>query len=268
VNRNPAASDHVLVERDGPVAVVRLNRPDKLNAFDAEMAFAIPAAIEAAGSGEGTRAVVVTGEGRGFCAGADIDVLDELVVQRDEKGLAQLLEAGERVNHVIRALEVPVIAAINGPAAGGGANLALACDLRIMADSAAIGQSFTRIGLHPDWGGTYLLPRLVGVARALELMWSGRMVAADEALRIGLVHRLAPPERFHEEALAWARQIAAGPPVAVARIKRAIYDSLDADLDAMLAVELAHQLDCFRSEDCARGLFAFRGKETPRFEGS
>jgi 2-(1,2-epoxy-1,2-dihydrophenyl)acetyl-CoA isomerase len=137
-----------------------------------------------------------------------------------------------------------------------------------MAESGTIGQSFTRIGLHPDWGGTYLLPRLVGVARALELMWSGRMVAAEEALRIGLVHRLAPPERFHEEALAWARQIAAGPPVAVARIKRAIYDSLDADLDAMLAVELAHQLDCFRSEDCARGLFAFRGKETPRFEGS
>jgi 2-(1,2-epoxy-1,2-dihydrophenyl)acetyl-CoA isomerase len=267
VNWDATSSDRVLVERDGAVALVRLNRPEKLNAFDADMAFAIPNAIEAAGSAEGTRAVVVTGEGRGFCAGADIDVLNELVVQRDEKGLARLLEAGERVNHVIRALDVPVIAAVNGPAAGGGTSLALACDLRIMAEGASIGQTFTWIGLHPDWGATYLLPRLVGVARALELMWSGRMVGSDEALRIGLVHRLATAERFHDEAMAWARQIAAGPPVAMARIKRAVYESLDADLDTMLALELESQLDCFRSEDCARGLFAFRGKETPRFEG-
>jgi enoyl-CoA hydratase/carnithine racemase len=160
-----------------------------------------------------------------------------------------------------------VIAAINGPAAGGGANLALSCDLRIMADNASIGQTFTRIGLHPDWGGTYLLPRLVGEARALELMWSGRMVGAEEALEIGLVHRIAPADRLAEDALAWARQLAAAPPLAVARIKRAVYESLDADLDTMLAVELENQLECFRSEDVTRGLFAFHNKETPRFEG-
>ncbi len=262
-----AEREPVLVERDGPVTVVRLQRPEKLNAFDAPMAFAIAEAIESAGATEGTRALVVTGEGRGFCAGADIDVLNELVAERDEKGLALLLEAGERVNHAVRALDLPVLAAINGAAAGGGANLALACDLRIMAEGAAIGQTFTRIGLHPDWGGTYLLPRLVGQARALELLWSGRMVGAEEALRLGLVHRLAPAERFFDEAMAWARQVAAGPPLALALIKRAVYASLDADLDGMLALELEHQLECFRSEDSARGLFAFRGKETPRFEG-
>jgi 2-(1,2-epoxy-1,2-dihydrophenyl)acetyl-CoA isomerase len=260
-------TDAVLVERDGPVALVRLHRPGRLNAFDEEMAFAIAEAIEGAGAVEGTRALVVTGEGRGFCAGADIDVLNELVAARDEEGLARLLEAGERVHHAIRALDLPVVAAINGPAAGGGANLALACDLRIMAESASIGQTFPRIGLHPDWGGTYVLPRLVGEARALELLWSGRMVGAEEALRLGIVHRVAPAERLFEEAMAWARQLAAGPPLAIARIKRAVYASLHSDLDTMLAMELEHQLDCFRSEDSARGLFAFRGKETPRFEG-
>lgn len=263
----PLAGTRVEVDRDGPVAIVRLNRPEKLNAFDADMAFAIAEAIQAAAAAT-TRAVVVTGEGRGFCAGADIDVLNELVSQRDEGQFQRLLEAGERVIHGIRDLDVPVIAAINGPAAGGGANLALACDLRIMADDASIGQTFTRIGLHPDWGGTYFLPRLLGVARALELMWSGRMVGAEEALRIGLVHRVAPADRFWEEALAWARQVAAGPPLAVGRIKHALNGSLDADLDTMLALELENQLDCFRSEDVNRGLFAFRSKETPRFEGS
>jgi 2-(1,2-epoxy-1,2-dihydrophenyl)acetyl-CoA isomerase len=167
----------------------------------------------------------------------------------------------------IRAAEKPVIAAINGPAAGGGANLALACDLRIMADTASIGQTFVRIGLHPDWGGTFLLPRLVGAARALELMWSGRMVGAEEALAIGLVNRVAPAAAIREEALAWARQLAAAPPLAVARIKRAVQESLDRDLETMLAIELENQLVCFESQDVKRGLFAFSGKETPRFEG-
>jgi 2-(1,2-epoxy-1,2-dihydrophenyl)acetyl-CoA isomerase len=255
------------VSREGSVATVLLSRPDKLNAFGVEMASAIADAIEVAGAGEGVRAIVVIGEGRGFCAGADIAVLNELVSQRDEKEFRRLLETGERAIRAIRELPVPVIAAINGPAAGGGANLALSCDLRIMADNASIGQTFTRIGLHPDWGGTYLLPRLVGEARALELMWSGRMVGAEEALEIGLVHRVVSADRLAEDALAWARQLAAAPPLAVARIKRAVYESLDADLDTMLAVELENQLECFRSEDVTRGLFAFHNKETPRFEG-
>jgi 2-(1,2-epoxy-1,2-dihydrophenyl)acetyl-CoA isomerase len=255
------------VSREGSIATVLLSRPDKLNAFGVAMASALADAIEAVGDEQGVRVVVVTGEGRGFCAGADIAVLDELVSQRDEKEFRHLLEAGERAVRAIRALDVPVIAAINGPAAGGGASLALACDLRIMAETASIGQTFTRIGLHPDWGSTYFLPRLVGEARALELMISGRMLGAEEALRIGLVHRVAPAERLGEEAGAWARQLAGAPPLAVGRIKRAVYESSSADLETMLAVELANQLECFRSEDVTRGLFAFRSKETPRFEG-
>lgn len=258
----------VLVEVDGAVGVVYLNRPEKLNAFAGDMRDRIGDAVDDLADREGVRTIVITGEGRGFCAGADIGYLNELVAEENEKDFAKLLEAGERVVKMIRSIAQPVIAAINGPAAGGGANLALACDLRIMSESASIGQTFSRIGLHPDWGGTYFLPRLVGESRALELMWSGRMVGAEEALAIGLVNRVAPAERFREEALAWARQIAAGPPIAAARIKHAVYESLDADLDTMLSIEMENQLACFGTEDVPRGLFAFGNKETPRFEGT
>ncbi|CAN5871912.1 enoyl-CoA hydratase-related protein [soil metagenome] len=258
----------VLVDRQGEVGLVVLNRPRKLNAFAGEMRDQIGDAVEQLGADPTVRAVVITGEGRGFCAGADIDYLNELVAEGNARDFQRLLEAGERVVQEIRAAEKPVIAAVNGPAAGGGANLALACDLRIMADTASIGQTFVRIGLHPDWGGTFLLPRLVGVSRALELMWSGRMVGAEEALAIGLANRVVPAEEVREEALAWARQLAAGPPLAAARIKRALLESLDRDLETMLAIELEHQLACFESQDVKRGLFAFSGKDTPRFEGN
>lgn len=261
-------AERVLRERDGAVGIVRLNRPEKLNAFAGDMRDAIGDALEALAGEEGVRAILVTGAGKGFCAGADIGYLNELVAEGASREFARLLEAGERVVRLVRSIDQPVIAAVNGPAAGGGANLALACDLRIMADTASIGQTFTRIGLHPDWGGTYFLPRLVGEARALELMWSGRMVGAEEALAIGLVNRVVPADRLADEALAWARQMAAAPPIAVARIKHAVYGSLHADLDTMLAGEMENQLVCFETEDVLRGLFAFGNKETPRFEGS
>lgn len=258
----------VLVDRQGEVGVVLLNRPRKLNAFAGEMRDLVGDAVEQLAADPTIRAIVITGEGRGFCAGADIEYLNELVAEDNARDFQRLLQAGERVVQEIRAAEKPVIAAVNGPAAGGGANLALACDLRIMADTASIGQTFVRIGLHPDWGGTFLLPRLVGASRALELMWSGRMVGAEEALAIGLVDRVVPADNLREEAMAWARQLASGPPLAVGRIKRAVQESLDHDLQTMLAIELENQLVCFESQDVKRGLFAFSSKDTPRFEGN
>lgn len=262
------ATDRVLTERDGAVGVVRLNRPEKLNAFAGDMRDRIGDAIELLGGDPAVRAVIVTGAGRGFCAGADVDYLRELVESGNDRDFEKLLRAGERVVTAIRGLDKPVIAAVNGPAAGGGANLALACDLRVMGESASIGQTFSRIGLHPDWGGTYLLPRLVGQSAALELMWSGRMVPAEEALRMGMVNRVVSDDRLWEAALEWARELAAAPPLAVARIKRAVYASLDEDLDQMLGIELESQLACFDSEDVRRGLAAFRDKARPRFEGA
>jgi 2-(1,2-epoxy-1,2-dihydrophenyl)acetyl-CoA isomerase len=261
------AADLVLTERDAAVGVVRLNRPEKLNAFAGDMRDRIGDAIEELGADPAVRVVIVTGAGRGFCAGADVDYLRELVETGNDRDFEKLLRAGERVVTVIRGLEKPVLAAVNGPAAGGGANLALACDLRVMAESASIGQTFSRIGLHPDWGGTYLLPRLVGESAALELMWSGRMVPAAEALRLGMVNRVVPDDRLWTETLDWARRLAAAPPLAVGRIKRAIHASLDEHLDDMLAIELESQLACFRSNDVRRGLAAFRERVRPVFEG-
>lgn len=261
------ATERVLTERDGAVGVVRLNRPDKLNAFAGDMRDRIGDAVEELGADPAVRVLIVTGAGRGFCAGADVDYLRELVETGNDRDFERLLRAGERVVTAIRDLEKPVLAAINGPAAGGGANLALACDLRVMAESASIGQTFSRIGLHPDWGGTYFLPRLVGESAALELMWSGRMVPAAEALRLGMVNRVVPDERLWAETLEWARQLAAAPPLAVSRVKRAVYASRDEGLDDMLAVELESQLGCFGSKDVRRGLAAFREKVRPAFEG-
>lgn len=261
------ATDLVLTERNGAVGVVRLNRPDRLNAFAGDMRDRIGDAVEELGADPDVRVLIVTGAGRGFCAGADVDYLRMLVETGNDRDFEKLLRAGERVVTAIRGLAKPVIAAINGPAAGGGANLALACDLRIMGESASIGQTFSRIGLHPDWGGTFLLPRLVGESAALDLMWSGRMVPAAEALGLGMVNRVVPDDRLWAEALEWARRLAAAPPLAVGRIKRAVQASRAETLDHMLAVELESQLACFRSNDVRRGLAAFREKVRPAFEG-
>jgi 2-(1,2-epoxy-1,2-dihydrophenyl)acetyl-CoA isomerase len=171
------------------------------------------------------------------------------------------------VYKVLREAPQPVLCALNGAAAGGGANLALACDLRLAADTASLGQVFTRIGLHPDWGGTYFLPRLVGPARALELFLSAEMVGAERLLALGLVNAVVPAERLAAETLTWARRIAAGPPQAVRRIKQNVYASAAATLDAMLDAELEAQLACFATDDFREGLAAFLAKREPHFTG-
>ncbi len=165
----------------------------------------------------------------------------------------------------IRNAAQPVIASVNGAAAGGGANLALACDLRIASDRAAIGQTFTRVGLHPDWGGTYFLPRLVGPAAAAELIFTGEMIPADEAHRLGLFNRVVPHERLAEETDALARRLAAKPQLALRLAKIAVHQSLNATMDQMLDYELAAQLQCGLSPDGKEGISAFVEKREPRF---
>jgi 2-(1,2-epoxy-1,2-dihydrophenyl)acetyl-CoA isomerase len=167
----------------------------------------------------------------------------------------------------MRAAPQPVLCALNGVAAGGGANLALACDLRIAGNDARLGQVFAKIGLHPDWGATYFLPRLVGTARAMELFLDAELVPAERLLALGLVNRVVPAERLQEEARAWAGRIAAAPPLAVARMKQAVYRSERASLDEMLTYELDAQLACFESGDFTEGLEAFRAKRAPHFTG-
>src|SRR5690349_8421161 len=172
------------------VATITLNRPDKLNAFFGSMREDLLDALRACENDGDVRAVVITGAGRAFCAGGDVEFMSTLQQNNDLAAFRALLDAGSEVVLQIASMTKPVIASINGVAAGAGCNLALACDYRIASDQAKLSESFIRIGLHPDWGGTWLLPRLVGRSRAFELCASGRMVEAYEAMQIGMVDRV------------------------------------------------------------------------------
>ena len=247
------------------VATITLNRPEKLNAFGGSMREELVAALDAVARDESARVVVITGAGRGFCSGGDVDAMRQMQAARDESAFAALLEAGREVVTRIHAMPKIVIAMINGVAAGAGCNLALACDYRVASTDAKLGQTFVRIGLHPDWGGTWFLPRLVGPSRALEIMASGRMVPAEEALAIGMVDRVVDPDRLREETHSLAAAIASGPSPAIAAIKRAVHKSAGNDLDAQLALEIDHQLAAFASAEATEGIAAFLEKRQPRF---
>ena len=259
--------EYILVSREDGIGTVTINRPDKLNAFYGSMRQDIAAAVRELAGDSAVRVLVITGAGRAFCAGADIGYMKELLEKGDTADFTALVEAGRAVVTVIRETPKPVIASVNGPAAGGGANLALACDLRIASNQASIGQTFSRIGLHPDWGATFFLPRLVGPARAFELFASGEMVGAEEALRLGLFNRVVPHERLAAETRARALELAAKPPIALALAKKAVYASERHSLNEMLDLELDHQLRCFKSRDAREGFAAFLEKRSPSFQG-
>ncbi len=261
--------ERVVVEVDDRgVGTLRLNRPEKLNAFVGDMRDRLGDGLEALADDPEVRVIVVTGTGRAFCAGADVDYLSELVSEnRIEEGRA-LVEAGRRAVRAIVGTGKPVIAALNGPAAGGGANLALACDLRIASERASIGQTFNRIGLHPDWGGTYFLPRLVGPSKALELIWSAEMVEAEEAERLGLFNRVVPHEDFRGAVDELAGRLAEKPVRPVRRAKEAVRRSLSASLEEMLDFEVEAQVDCFRSAEAREGIHAFLEDRDPDFRAA
>lgn len=258
---------YIRVARDEAVGTLTLDRPDKLNAFAGTMRQELGDALDALEGDPSVRVIVITGAGRAFCAGADVGYMAELVARRDTEAMAALVEAGRRVVMTMRASAKPVIGSINGVAAGGGANLALACDIRIASDRARLGQTFNRIGLHPDWGGTYFLPRLVGPAKALELFWTADIVDAETCLRLGLFNRVVPHEALGEETRALARALAAKPALALALAKRAVYQSEERTLPQMLDYELDAQLQCFRSGDAAEGITAFVEKRPATFAG-
>ncbi|HEX5436918.1 MAG TPA: enoyl-CoA hydratase [Gemmatimonadaceae bacterium] len=259
------AYESVLIQRDGAIGTVLLNRPEKLNAFAGTMRTEIADALEELEADRAVRVIVITGAGRGFCAGADVGYMAELVQRQDTVAMAALVEAGRRVVTTIRNASKPVIGSLNGVAAGGGANLALACDLRIASDRARIGQTFNRIGLCPDWGGTYFLSRLVGTAKALELFWLADLIDATECLRLGLVNRVVPHDALGEETTALAQTLAEKPALAVALAKRAVYRAQRLSLPEMLDDELDMQLRCFATPDAAEGINAFVEKRAARF---
>ena len=257
-------TDGLRVEIDGPVATLTLDRPAALNALTIPVKVALRTALESIAGDPSVRAVILTGAGRAFCAGQDL-------AERDESDAAPLdVEVRERYNPIIRALRSmgqPVIAAVNGVAAGAGASLAFACDLRIAADEARFVLAFARIGLVPDSGATWFLPRLVGPAKAAELALVGDALDAADALRLGLVSKVVPGERLMTEARAMADRLAEGAPLALSLTKGALERSLTIDLDVALEDEARLQGIAGASADHAEGLAAFREKRQPRFSG-
>lgn len=258
----------VLVERRDGVALVTLNRPDSLNALVGDMRPELREAFEGAGRDPEVRAIVVTGAGKGFCSGGDIKFMEEIMRNGGRfEDFRPLLLAGRDVVLAIHGTDKPVIAAVNGAAAGAGMNLALACDIRWASEKAKFAESFARLGLHPDWGGIYALPRLVGASRALELMWTGDPMDAAEALRTGIVSRVLAPEALLPETLAFADRIARGPAVAIGEIKRSVRASRHSSLEQVLDREIEAQERCWNTRDCREGLAAFLEKRAPRYEG-
>jgi enoyl-CoA hydratase/carnithine racemase len=259
------AFENILFEKTGTVAKITLNRPEKLNAFVGAMREEIYEALCLC-EGDEVRAVVLTGTGNGFCAGADVRFLAQVRNTNDAESLARVLKLARDVVSKIRELPKPVIASINGATAGGGINLALACDVRVASERATFGETFIRLGLHPDWGGTFFLPRLAGTAAAIEMMMSGDVINAGEAYRLGVVNRVVPHDELAAATMQMVERFTRNSPRINAMIKRAVYQSLNATFAEMLDYETAAQKACFDTDDSAEGLNAFLEKRQPEFK--
>lgn len=258
---------HIKVEVKGGVQVITLNRPEVLNSFHLPMAREVQDALAVSASDDAIRAVLLTGEGRGFCAGQDLSAVS-LVELTQQSDLGDTVRA--QYNPIIRAirrLEKPVVCAVNGVAAGAGANLAFACDLVFASTEASFIQSFCRIGLIPDSGGTYFLPRLVGLARASGLALLGGKVGAAQAREWGLIWETCEPAALMPRAMEVAADLATQPTRGFGLTKQAFNESLMNDLDTQLDLEAELQAEAGRTADFAEGVAAFRAKRPPVFRG-
>jgi len=253
--------------KDG-IATLTLNRPDRLNALGGTLRDDLFDAVTRSAADPEVRVMVVTGAGKGFCSGGDVKAMGEAKAgQRERPLIEKIAPSRDRTLLAMREAPQPIIAAVNGAAAGAGMNLALGCDIRIASTAAKFTQAFVKRGLHPDWGGTYFLPRVVGTAKACEMIFTGEVIDAAEALRLGIVSRVVAPEELMPTAYELARRIAAGPPVAIRLAKRSIYANEDLDLRAALQNETMAQNICFETEDATEGIRAFGEKRAPAFKG-
>lgn len=256
--------ESIQVSREGALCIIRLNRPEVYNSFNLAMSAHLQRALDDCASDSTVRAVMITGIGKAFCAGQDL----QEVTGPDNPGFERILSEGYNpIITRIRNLEKPILAAVNGVAAGAGANIALACDVVVASDMASFIQAFSKIGLVPDSGGTFFLPRLVGWAKASAWMMLGDKVSAAEAERAGMIYRVIPADAFEREALALGHQLAAMPTHGLALTKLALNQSLHNDLNRQLAVEEQFQIAAGNTEDYHEGVQAFLQKRPPVFKG-
>ena len=254
--------DYVLYELDQGVARITLNRPEVLNSCNRGMAAQLQSLLQKASADEAVRCVLLTGAGRAFCAGQDLAEVS------DGTPLDDILEHSYNpVIRLISRMDKPVVCAVNGVAAGAGANIALACDIVLASRKASFIQSFAHIGLIPDSGGTYFLPRLVGLARARALALLGEKIGADDAADMGLISRACDAEELEEKALDLARHLARQPTRGLGLTKRALRKSLQNDLDSQLELEKELQSVAGNTEDYKEGVNAFLEKRKPKFKG-
>jgi enoyl-CoA hydratase/carnithine racemase len=260
-------SDPVLTSMHNGVRTLTLNRPDALNALTAETMGALADRLEDAATDPLTRAVVITGAGAAFSAGGDVAFLQELPGMPPARIREIVYGTFQRVPRAIRAMEKPVIAAVNGAAVGAGCEIAVACDFRIASERARFGEVWINLGCVPALGGMFLLPRIVGLARATELVLTGAVIDAAEALRIGLVSRVVPPPDLDATVRELAERLARGPARALAAAKAALNRGLDSSLWAELEATVEQQIRCFGTRDFAEGVRALAEKRAPRFTG-
>jgi enoyl-CoA hydratase/carnithine racemase len=261
------ALEHVLLEKRDHVGTITLNRPEKMNAFSGGMRQRIVEILKEVASDPEVRVVIITGAGKAFCVGGDVKEFVDGSSQALSNEASSSRHAMGQAVLAINGMEKPVIAAVNGVAAGGGCNLALSCDIRIASEAASFGQVFTRRGIHPDWGGIYFLPRLVGYAKAAELLFGGEVIDAREALRIGLVNLITPHEKLWETTWELARRIARNAPIPVAFVKRGLQNFPRWDLAQAVDYESYALEVTKKSEDRKEGFAAFLEKREPVFKG-
>ena len=263
----------ILLKKENWIATITLNRPDRLNAVTPKMAHELLAAIEDVDKDDEVRVLVLTGAGRGFCAGADVGGMTGGT--QEGMGTAQNAEEMRRYHSRVvgriclglQKLQKPTIAMVNGIAVGGGFDMALACDMRIGSKNARFRNAFVKIGLFPGWGGTWLYPRVMGLGKALEYLFTGDFLEAEEAEKIGVLNKLVPPEDLERETMGLARKIAQGPPIAIRLMKLQAYKGLQMDLETALEMAAACETITLTSEDHKEGVAAFREKREAQFKG-
>ena len=262
--------EQILYAKDSGVATITLNRPAKFNAYSETMVHEILAVLADARDDDAARAVIITGAGRGFCSGGDISRDFQYPTRYRGHRMESMLEMRENMHQLVRFLQLfdkPVIAAVNGPAVAGGLTLALACDFRIAAESAKLGDTAIRVGLLPDEGGAWLFPRFMGIERALKMSLFGEVYPAREAKELGLVTEVVPDEELMPTAHAWAARLAAGAPIAIRVAKKMMYKQLSMTLDNALEDAAMATLVTNYTDDVKEGIRAFHEKRKPVFKG-